>query len=121
MLISFGFLEKQTPTKNMETVIDVSLVLTIFFVCFVFVLCIVAYWFRKRLNRHTEVARFDFRDDELQTSFAEPMLKINCNRNPRILSAMSCRRGSNDGLLNFEEKRHYSSCKRFDNNPDEDL
>lgn len=105
-------------SESTNTVVDVSLVLAIFVVSFVFVICIAAYWFRRRLHRHTEVARFDFRASEFQSDFDEPWPRISCHGNKGFM----CRRGSDEHLLNFEQRGHYSSCRKFDdNNPNEKL
>ena len=88
-------------SKSMDTVVDVSLVLVIFFVCFVFVICVAAYWFRRRLHRHTEVARFDFRTSELQSDFDERCALLKSTRKGCI-NVLSCRRQNNEYLLNFE-------------------
>ncbi|XP_028395347.1 uncharacterized protein LOC114519420 [Dendronephthya gigantea] len=107
---------KHDSSQSSNTVIDVSLVLAIFFTCFVFVLCIAAYWFRKRLHRHIEVARFDFRASELQSSYdyadgAQCSGKVLNGKG--CINSLSCRRGSTENLLNFAPNKHYSSCERF--------
>ena len=116
------YTEKDSPGST-NTVVDVSLVLAIFFVCFVFVICIAGYCFRKRLHRHTEVARFDFRSAELQSSFSgqDSRLGVNCIAQG-FMNKATCRRGSNENLLNFEQRRNYLSCSTFDYvDPDEEL
>jgi hypothetical protein len=108
-------------SESMDTVVDVSLVLAIFFVCFVFVVCVAAYWFRRRLHRHTEVARFDFRGSEFQSGADERCSLIKSNRKGCI-SMPTCRRNSNEYLLNFEENERYSTRTRFnDDNLYEEL
>ncbi len=118
---SIYFLGNNEPTESMDTVVDISLVLVIFFVCFVFVICVAAYWFRKRRHRHTEVARFDFRGSEFQSSFGGPCIMVN-SKGKQFMNALTCRRGSNEYLLNFEQNGRYSSCRRInDSNLNEEL
>ena len=83
--------------------VDVSLVLAIFFVCFLFVICVAAYWFRRRLHRHTEVAMFDFRPTELQSDIDEHCALLKSN-GKGCINVPSCRRQNNEYLLNFEER-----------------
>ena len=64
------------------------------------------------------MARFDFRASEFQSDFDEPWPRISCHGNKGFM----CRRGSDEHLLNFEQRGHYSSCRKFDdNNPNEKL
>ena len=111
------FVEKQVSSQSSNTVIDVSLVLAIFFTCFVFVLFLAAYWFRKRFHRRIEVAKFDFRASELQSSYDYQDGDAPCSgrvvNGKGCINTLSCRRGSTEHLLNFAPSKHYSSCKRF--------
>ena len=63
------------------------------------------------------MARFDFRSEELQSSFFDDEgqgVRVNCNGKGGFMRKATCRRGSNENLLNFEQRGHYSACKKFD-------